>query len=112
MKPARIQLDTDFEEDGLYSITFWFQNSELPSYLSLARDEIEDPEFSYIEAEDQKYGFRANDLSFTINRENVGLSFSANSDNKFFWNESKYIEIEVPANELKKVERYLAHICK
>jgi hypothetical protein len=112
MKPVRIQFDTDFADDGLYSITFWFQNSEVPSYVSLAKDEIEDPECSYIEAEDQKYGFKATDLSYTIIDDTLGLSFSADSDNRFFWNKSKYIEIEIPVHELKNVELCLAHICK
>jgi len=48
MKPTSVQFDTEVGDDGPYSIGFWFEGAGLPSYLSLARDELEDPEWAYV----------------------------------------------------------------
>lgn len=111
MKPTKIQFDTDFEEDGLFSITFWFDKYKIPSYLSIAKDEMEDPDFVYIEAEDQKFGFKSADLTYSINAYGIKLTFAKESNSYFYWDKSKEIEIEINENDLENVKRYLGRIC-
>lgn len=42
MKLYKIQKDEEFEDDGLCSITFWFEDDP-PRYITLCRDELECP---------------------------------------------------------------------
>jgi len=111
MKPSRIQIDREFEDDGLYGVTFWFGEGNNPSYLSLARDQLEDPDHIYIEAEDQRYGFRVRSLAWSRRDNTIALQLDPATHHRFHWNGTSTCDITVAVAEITGVESTLAHIC-
>lgn len=63
LKPASVQIDQ--EDDAFFSITFWFYD-DVVGYISLIRDNDENPDAMYIECTDQIYGFEINSLLFSF----------------------------------------------
>lgn len=99
MKLYKIQIDEDFEDDGLFSITFWVENDP-PRYIALSRDELESPNSIYIEYIDQIYGFETRDIEYSFENGRLTLKLLVNS---FRWNHSSDLEIYIPEEEIDSV---------
>ena len=99
MKLHKIQIDEDFEDDGLCSITFWFEDDP-PRYITLCRDELACPSSIYIEYTDQIYGFKTRDIEYSFENGRLTLKLLVNS---FRWNNSSDIEIYIPEAEIDSV---------
>ena len=61
LRPVSVQVDQ--EDDAFFSITFWFYDDVI-GYISLMRDNDNNPDVLYIECTDQIYGFEINSLLF------------------------------------------------
>ena len=110
MKVARAKIDEEFEDDGLFSVTFWMDHGQVPSYVSIARDEMEDPDSVYFEAEDQIHGFKTKGLSYSITGNEVTLDLSGDPTRAFFWDNSKLIRLDISNNDLASVSESLKKI--
>lgn len=106
MKLYKIQIDEDFEDDGLYSITFWFEDDP-PRYITLCRDELACPSSIYIEYTDQIYGFETRDIEYSFENGRLALKLLVNS---FRWNNSSDVEIYIPETEIDSVTSIMKKI--
>ena len=106
MNIYKIQIDSEYEDDGLYSITFWFDDDP-PRYLSLARDEYEDPEYIYIEYIDQKYGFKTKDIKYDFKENNISIELL---NNNFKWNNKSILEFEISLKKVEDVKKTMNNI--
>ena len=95
LKTKSVQIDTELQDDGLYSITFYFGKSRNPYYMTLARDEYEEPDDIYFEAEDQIHGFKSREITYTLKNDILRIDLSADKSNNFFWTKDRVIEVEL-----------------
>ena len=106
MKVLKTQFDDDFEDDGLYTITFW-DDLNPPNYISLARDNFDNPTMIYIELLDQKYGYETKDIQYSFN----GNVLIFNLDRCFeFLDNKKVIEMEIDERDIQRIEKKLISI--
>lgn len=105
MKLHKIQIDEDFDDDGLCSITFWFEDA--PRYITLCRDELACPSSIYIEYTDQIYGFETRDIEYSFENGRLTLKLLVNS---FRWNNSSDVGIYIPEAEIDSVTSIMEKI--
>ncbi len=103
MKIIKIQYDDEFEDEGLYTITFWV-DKEPPRYISLARDEEESPSIIYVELFDQKYGYETKNVTYKF-KENL-LNLYLDKDFAFLDNHH-HIQIFINDADMFKVKQKL-----
>lgn len=101
MEALNVLVDKDFEDDGLYAVTLWV-NLDPPRYISISRDEFEDPDIIYIEAQDQIYGKKTTNLKYLLSGSILKLYFIPESTEVFHWNHSQEVSINI--NESTKYE--------
>ena len=102
-KPAAIHIDNDDEEDGFYSIGFFFnpESDNAPKHLGLCRDIEENPDEVYIEADDQIYGFHTQSASFEMH--GTVLTISLADDNRFYWSDLATVDIDIPQEDINSI---------
>lgn len=102
-KPIQIDIDNEVSDDGFFSLgfTFNFDNSIVPHNIGICRDVIENPGFLYIEPDDQVYGFNTKEARCSI--DGCVLTLTLLDNNKFYWNGSKSISIELDENNIDDV---------
>lgn len=109
MLASKVQIDREFQDDGLYAVTFYFRAGEIPYYVTLARDETEEPDEIYFEAEDQICSFKSKDIKYSISGSVVNFDLAGDVLNKFFWTNSEFLEITIQENT-EEVEMCLKRI--
>ena len=107
MKPIKIQIDSDQEDDGLYGITFWFFDDEI-GYISFSRDDFEDPNRIYVEYTDQKNGFFIEKIEYSIKNKILELNLVGGAE--FYFNKSPLVKIELNEGDWIDVDRVLNRI--
>ena len=90
---GEIQIDRGYQDDGLYAITLYFDETDIPCYITLARDEYEEPDDIYFEAEDQIYSFKSKHIQYTLTSDVLTIDLARDSLNRFFWTSSESVEI-------------------
>ncbi|WGS45409.1 hypothetical protein LFL97_21955 [Burkholderia sp. JSH-S8] len=109
MKAVRVVMDKDFEDDGLYCVTLWV-DFDPPRYVSVSRDGLEEPDVIYVEAQDQIYGKKTTDLTYSVSGNILTLSFDQDYEECFHWNDGKEFSIEVDPPDLIKMQGTLVKI--
>lgn len=109
VKATRVQRDTEFEDDGLFALTLWVEQSP-PHYISVSRDEADDPDLIYFEAEDQAYGFKTKSLNYRVEEGLLKLWLPASAPESFHWTADRLVAIEIPRSHLDEVTEVLPHI--
>ncbi|MBB5018569.1 hypothetical protein HNQ59_001858 [Chitinivorax tropicus] len=109
MKTTHVKADKEFEDDGLYCITIWVEEFP-PRYISISYDEIEEPESIYIEAEDQKYGFKVPSIDLTLNDSSLKIGLGNDTAYHFHWTNQRCITITLTAEEIEEIKPTLHHI--
>ena len=107
MLAKNIQLDDEFEDEGLYTLTFWLENDP-PRYLCLARDDDE-PDHIYIEMLDQKYGFETTITHTHYQLNNQFLTLYLDRELTFFPHK-KQLTIELKQDTISAVTTKLRKI--
>lgn len=102
-KPIQIEIDNEESDDGFLSLGFIFNYDThvVPHYISICRDFIENPDFLYLETDDQIYGFYTKNIKYHI--EGFILKVTLEDKNKFYWSDSKSILIELNKNKITEV---------
>ena len=93
MRAKKVQIDHDFQDDGLFAITFYFEEDVVPYYITLSRDELEDPDVIYFEAHDQIHSFKSKEIKYTFKDNIFSLDLTNDVVNFFYWNHKKKIEV-------------------
>ncbi|MXN79374.1 hypothetical protein GR157_32195 [Burkholderia sp. 4701] len=109
MKAVRVVVDKDFEDDGLYCVTLWV-DSDPPRYVSVSRDDLEEPDVIYVEAQDQIYGKKTTDLTYSVRGNVLNFSFDQDSEGCFHWDNGKEVSIEIDPQDLIKMQATLVKI--
>lgn len=113
--PIKCQFDTQEEDDGFYGVTYYFPDEyieqNLPHYIAICRDEMEDPESLYIECDNQKNGFTTNQIAYSFHGNVLTLTLGEDSNYFFPWRKEKEFSIAflLPA-ELEESKRIIPHI--
>ncbi|MBF7091910.1 hypothetical protein IUY40_10200 [Flavobacterium sp. ALJ2] len=102
-KPIQIDIDNEESDDRFFSLgfTFNFDSNIIPHNIGFCRDFIENPNFIYIEADDQIHGFNTKAVSYNI--EKFILTLTLLDKNKFYWDGSKSISIELDESNIGDV---------
>ncbi|WP_081025923.1 hypothetical protein [Ralstonia solanacearum] len=110
LRPIEVLVDDESDDDGFFSVvfTFNFDVSCIPHNIGLCRDEFEDPGVVYIEPDDQIHGFKTQNVSFSIN--DLILSISLLDENRFYWDGSKEVRIQIDPEDLVEVEKCMRKI--
>lgn len=106
MITREIQFDHEHEDDGLYTITFWLYEDP-PAYITLARDDHEDPHTIYFESLDQKYGFNSAEINYSLNGDTLFLYLP---QNQATWDGEKTLSINIPKQKISDVAQKLIKI--
>ncbi|MFT0212932.1 hypothetical protein VQ643_10010 [Pseudomonas sp. F1_0610] len=103
LQPIDIHLDAEDSDDDFFNLGFEFDRAlgVKPDYLCLCRDFYEAPEFLYIEAEDQIFGFYTQKASFTIER--CILTIRLHDQQVFHWNQAQQVQIALDPKQLEQV---------
>ncbi len=109
-KPIQIDIDNEESDDRFFSLgfTFNFDSNTIPHNIGVCRDFIENPSFIYIEADDQIHGFNTKTASYNI--ENFILTLTLLDKNKFYWDSSKSVSIELDESNIKDITLCLKSI--
>ena len=107
LKSSEIFLDNQESDDGYYSAGFLIDRKEAgePNNNGFCRDDLEDPGWIYVEADDQIYGYKTKSIKF--NFEGSVLSVDLIDNNKFHWNGGKSFKILIPEDKIRDVEECL-----
>ncbi len=107
LKSSEIYIDNQESDDGYYSIGFLIDRKEAgePNNIGFCRDDLEDPGWIYVEADDQIHGFKTKSITFSF--EGLILSVELLDDNKFYWNGEKSFKISILEDKLRDVEEFL-----
>lgn len=110
LKASEIYLDNEESDDGYYSAGFLIDKKEAgaPNNVGFCRDEVEDPGWIYVEADDQIYGFKTKRIKFSF--EDSVLIVELLDGNKFYWNNGKILKILIPDSRIKEVADCLSCI--
>lgn len=102
-KPIQIEIDNEESDDGFFSLgfVFNFDIDVVPHNIGMCRDFIENPDSLYIEADDQIYGFNTKNIKYHI--EDFILKVILEDENKFYWDGSKSILIELNKDKIAEV---------
>jgi hypothetical protein len=111
MKAEKVQVDVDFEDDGLFGITVWVDQTP-PHYVSVSRDAAEDPDLIYFEAEDQIHGFKTDALKVELIGNDFFVALNPECPLKFHWTADRSISIRINEEDLAEVRRVLGEIMK
>lgn len=109
MKATKIIVEKNFEDDGLYGVTLWVDR-EPPRYLSISRDEVEEPDVIYFEAQDQICGMKTAALEYSLVENKLILKFPASSAEKFHWDGSEEVSIGIGRDDYLAVRETLVNI--
>ncbi|MBO2009985.1 hypothetical protein [Hymenobacter negativus] len=110
MQVDRTQIDTESEDDGLFSVTFWFDKSTVPGFVTIARDELEEPDVIYFEAEDQMHVFKTDKLAYLISGNSITFDLFNDLSNAFFWTTLRTFSLDVASEDLADVTQCLERI--
>lgn len=110
-KPIEVYIDNEDFDDGFYNLGF-VMNREvgvLPHHVGLCRDFIEEPDYVYIEADDQIYGFLTNQISYEI--KGTLLTITLLDEHVFYWNKEKTFTVEFDIINSKEIKHCLEVMC-
>ncbi|WP_081025766.1 hypothetical protein [Ralstonia solanacearum] len=110
LRPIEVLVDDEGSDDGFFSVGFTFNSdvSCIPHNIGLCRDEFEDPGVVYIEPDDQIHGFKTKHASFSIN--DFILRISLLDENRFYWDGSKEVSMQIDPENLVGVEKCMRKI--
>lgn len=109
--PIRMDIDNEDSDDGYFSLGFVFNYDDktIPHNIGLCRDKLEGgPDYIYIEADDQIYGFRTKKAKYSIG--NNILTLTLLDENVFYWDKSKTVNIKIDEHEIDEIEECLKSI--
>lgn len=104
LTPTSIQIDKEFQDDGLFAITFYFEKDRIPYYITVCRDEYEEPDAVYVEAEDQIHSFKSSTIRYALCDAILTFDLSEDKENAFFWTRSKIVDIVLCQNDIHDVK--------
>lgn len=111
MKASQIQIEN--EDDNFFSLSIWFSKDSLLSYIVVCRDVLDDPEtIVYSECLDKLYYIQttADHFSYEIIDNVLQFELSVSAAVRFFTDNSRQQQVELPINDLNKVKNILANI--
>lgn len=111
MKASHIQIEN--EDDNFFSLSIWFSKDSLLSYIVVCRDVLDDPEtIVYSECLDKLYYIQttADHFSYEIIDNVLQFELSVSAAVRFFTDNSRQQQVELPINDLNKVKNILANI--
>ena len=111
MKAVEVRVDAEFEDDGLFGVTLWVDSTP-PGYLSICRDELENPDAIYFEAEDQKYGFETELIDLLWRNSVLIIGRPKQAKWQFHWTSADSVEIEIPESDAQQVKRVVERIAE
>lgn len=113
MKASHIQIEN--EDDNFFSLSIWFSKDSLLNYIVVCRDVLDDPEtIVYSECLDKLYYIQttADHFSYQIIDNVLQFELSVSAATRFFTDNSRQQQVELPTNDLNKVRNILANIFK
>lgn len=111
MKASQIQIEN--EDDNFFSLSIWFSKDSLLNYIVVCRDVLDDPEtIVYSECLDKLYYIQttADHFSYEIIDNVLQFELSVSAAVRFFTDNSRQQQVELPINDLNKVKNILANI--
>ena len=95
LNPIEVAIDNEDSDDGFFSVGFIlnYDVEQVPHNIGLCRDVYENPDSIYVEPDDQIYGFRTRNATFTV--DDLILTISLHDENKFYWDGSKSVKIKL-----------------